>query len=416
MRTVTTVSMVVVAGILLTGVSARGLRSDTAGGGAATAAESTRSPVKADPLDWPYWRGPEQNGISRETGLPDKWDHRGGDGSNLAWKRTDLGGRSTPVVMNGKLYTIVRDKPGTKEEGEKVVCVDAATGKTQWEYAFNVWSSDVPDTRVGWSSVVADPTSGLVYALGVCGYFCCLDHETGKLLWSRPLHEEFGLLSTYGGRTNFPVVHEDLVIISAVVIGWAEMARPAHRILAFNKLTGQTVWFTSTTPLPEDTTYSAPVIGQLGGQAALVLGCGDGKVWAFQPRTGVPIFQYHFSRRGLNIPPLLDGQKIYMGHSEENVKGTAMGAVALLDGTLKGNVTEKATQWKVEELGIGKSGMVKIDDRIYAIDDAAKLWVVDAKTGDKIGKRFSLGTVGRASLLYADGKLYATEANGRWWI
>jgi outer membrane protein assembly factor BamB len=416
MRTVATVLFVVVAGILLTGVPTRGLRSGAGAAGAATAAESARSPVKADPLDWPYWRGPEQNGISRETGLPDKWDHRGGDGSNLAWKRTDLGGRSTPVVMNGKLYTIVRDKPGTKEEGEKVVCVDAATGKTQWEHIFNVWSSDVPDTRVGWSSVVADPSSGLVYALGVCGYFCCLDHETGKVVWSRPLHEEFGLLSTYGGRTNFPVVHEDLVIISAVVIGWAEMARPAHRILAFNKLTGQTVWFTSTTPLPEDTTYSAPVIGQLGGQTALVLGCGDGKVWAFQPRTGVPIFQYHFSRRGLNIPPLLDGQKIYMGHSEENVKGTAMGALALLDGTLKGNVTEKATQWKVEELGIGKSGMVKIGDRIYAIDDAAKLWVIDAKTGEKIGKRFSLGTVGRASLLYADGKLYATEANGRWWI
>ncbi|MBL9122399.1 MAG: hypothetical protein JNG90_02120, partial [Planctomycetaceae bacterium] len=24
-----------------------------------------------DPLDWPEWRGPEQNGVSRETGLVD---------------------------------------------------------------------------------------------------------------------------------------------------------------------------------------------------------------------------------------------------------------------------------------------------------------------------------------------------------
>ena len=42
----------------------------------------------ADPLDWPSWRGPEQNGISRETGLPGEWDF---DGENLLWKSTELG-------------------------------------------------------------------------------------------------------------------------------------------------------------------------------------------------------------------------------------------------------------------------------------------------------------------------------------
>ena len=42
---------------------------------------------KADPLDWPYWRGPEYNSISRETGLPDTINPDGGEGSNLAWKR-----------------------------------------------------------------------------------------------------------------------------------------------------------------------------------------------------------------------------------------------------------------------------------------------------------------------------------------
>src|SRR4029450_5354266 len=64
-----------------------------------------------DPLDWPYWRGPEGNSISRETGLPDTINPGGkpgsGDGSNLLWKRDDLGGRSTPIVMRGKLYTIL---------------------------------------------------------------------------------------------------------------------------------------------------------------------------------------------------------------------------------------------------------------------------------------------------------------------
>src|SRR5439155_17504553 len=69
--------------------------------------------AKTDPLDWPYWRGPEYNSISRETGLPDTINPDGGSGSNLAWKRTELGGRSTPTVLNGKLYTILRADPAT---------------------------------------------------------------------------------------------------------------------------------------------------------------------------------------------------------------------------------------------------------------------------------------------------------------
>ena len=51
---------------------------------------------KADPLDWTFWRGPSYNGTSVETGLIDDWDPRGGEGSNVTWKRDDLGGRSTP--------------------------------------------------------------------------------------------------------------------------------------------------------------------------------------------------------------------------------------------------------------------------------------------------------------------------------
>src|SRR5262245_8427575 len=127
--------------------------------------------AKVDSLDWPYWRGPEYNGISRETGLPDKISIDGGPGSNLLWKKSELGGRSTPIVLRGKLYTILRADPGTPTEGERVVCIDAATGKDIWQSRHNVWSSDVPDTRVGWSSVTADPETGYVYALGAAGLF-----------------------------------------------------------------------------------------------------------------------------------------------------------------------------------------------------------------------------------------------------
>ncbi len=366
--------------------------------------------------DWPFWRGPESNGISRETGLIDDWDPRGGEGSNVVWQRDDLGGRSTPVVFDNRLYTMVRSAPGTVREGEKVVCVDATTGKTLWENAFNVYLSDVPDTRVGWSSCVVDPETGWVYAQGVCGTFLCLDGKTGKRIWSLPLHEQFGLLSTYGGRTNFPVISEDLVITSGVIIGWGDNAKPTHRFLAFHKKTGDVVWFSGTRELPYDTTYSSPSLTVLNGQKALVFGSGDGDVWAFQPRTGRHIWNFRFSSRGLNVSPLVVGDTVFSSHSEENIIGTSMGAVVAIDGALRGDITDTGEKWRLDEVMAGKSSPVAQDWRLYVCDDRAKLHVFDLETGNRIGKRYNLGTIMRSSPLIADGKLYAISQGGRWHI
>jgi outer membrane protein assembly factor BamB len=112
----------------------------------------------------------------------------------------------------------------------------------------------------------------------VSGLFQCFNANTGEVLWSHSMHEEYGLLSTYGGRTNFPLVVGDNVIVSAVIIGWGENAKPNHRYIAFDKYNGQPVWFEGTRPLPEDTTYSAPVLGTFNGQLSMVFGGGDGVV------------------------------------------------------------------------------------------------------------------------------------------
>ncbi len=394
-----------------------GNANDAAQGNDASQTSAAKSgDSKAGERNWAYWRGPHYNGISYETGLPDDFDPAGGEGSNVRWKRDDVGGRSSPIVMNGRLYTITEAEHGTPREGEKVVCLDANTGETLWENRFNVWSSDVPAERVGWSSVVGDPETDRVYALGVGGYFQCIDGATGETLWDLPLHEYFGLLTTYGGRTNFPVICDDLVIISGVVINWGEMARPNHRFIAFDKMTGEVVWFSGTRDLPDDTTYSAPSLGVVNGQKIMVVGAGDGHVWAFQPRTGKSLWNYAMSRRGVNVSPLLIDGRVYMGQSEENLVGTAMGAVAAIDATKTGDISKSGELWRVEEVMVGKSSPVLVDGRLYLADDGAKFYVMDAKTGEMVGARTSLGTVMRSSLLYADGKIYALETNGRWYI
>lgn len=376
----------------------------------------------ADPLDWPNWRGPNHNNTSDEANLPESWNPRGGEGSNLVWKSEALASRSTPVVMNGRLYTLARAEPGTELEGEKVICADPETGEVIWEHRFNVYLSDVPDTRVAWSSVVGDPQTGRVYAQGVCGYFCCLEGETGEVVWSRSLHEELGLLSTYGGRTNFPLVYKDTVITSAVVIGWGDtpewglMAKPAHRYMAFDKATGELRWLSSTTLIPDDTTYSTPALVELEGQDALVFGAGDGKVWAIKAATGEHIWNFPLSRRGLNVPPVVGPNgRVYTGHSEENIVGSMMGAVVGIDGTMSGEITLDEALWIKPQAMVGKSGPLLIDGKVYAITDTAKMNIYDAETGEDLGRK-ALGRVMRGTPLYADGKIYACTNEGMFYI
>ena len=357
----------------------------------------------------------------------DDFDPAGGEGSNVTWFREDLGTRSTPIVMNGKLYTLTRHHLETASEGEQVICVDAATGETIWENQFNVWLSDVPDTRVGWSSVVGDPETGNVYALGVCGYFQCINGETGETIWSRSMHEEFGFLSTYGGRTNFPVVCDDQVIISAVVIGWGEMAKPAHRFVSMDKRTGDVIWFDGTTPLPYDTTYSPPALKVINGQKQLIFGSGDGRVWGIQPRTGKKLWNYGLARRGLNTGPFVIGDRVFTGQSEEvfdpnsNRMGTLVG-LRVGEGDL--NSQEDHVLWKIDELMVGKSAPLVIDNRLYAFEDGGNLLVHDVETGEEVEIKYEDRKIQRltklrnmrSNPLYADGKIYAVSEAGQWFI
>lgn len=371
--------------------------------------------LAAGDFDWPNWRGPEQNNISRETGLVDKWNPKGGPGSNLLWKSEKLGTRSTPIVMNGKLYVVCRADPLTLLEGEKVVCADPATGDILWENKFNVALSDVPGERVGWANLCGDPETGNVYCMGVGGVFQCIDGESGKTLWSSATTEQFGLLTTYGARTHTPVIFEDLVIISGIVIGWGEQAKPNHRFIAFDKKTGDVVWYAGTRDLPNDTNYSCPVTCVLNGRAALVVGGGDGSVWALQPRTGKPIWKYDFTIGGINTSPLVVGDTVYASHSEENLETNTAGGIAAINGALSGDITKTGEIWRLREYMVGRSSPVMFNDLLYCTDDRAKMFVLDPKTGEMLSRR-ALGKEMRATPLIADGKMYCATSNGQYYV
>ena len=76
--------------------------------------------------DWPQWRGPSRDGVSKETGLLKEWPS---GGPQLIWQVKELGdGYSTPSVVGERLY--VMSSTGT--DNEMVKCLNTANGKEIW--------------------------------------------------------------------------------------------------------------------------------------------------------------------------------------------------------------------------------------------------------------------------------------------
>src|SRR5688572_6006309 len=222
-------------------------------------AASAQGPRRIAMGDWPELRGAMRNGTSLETGLIDKWAL---NGENFLW-RAPYGGRSAPVVMGNRVYVQNPSGLGPALQ-ERVMALDADTGKVVWEYKFNIFQSDVPPHRVGWASPAADPETGNIYAMGVGAFVIALD-KNGKLLWERSIGEEFAAFTTHGGRTASPIVDGNLVIVSAAVSNWGEHAGRAIRFIALDKRTGEIVYVANPGGRPYDTSYSPATIATING-------------------------------------------------------------------------------------------------------------------------------------------------------
>jgi len=359
--------------------------------------------------DWAEWRGPARDGISNEKGLPTSWSP---SGQNLAWK-APYGGRSAPIVMDGRVFLQNTAGKGADEQ-ERIMCFNADTGKLLWEHRFNVFLSDVPPHRVGWASPVGDPATGNVYAFGVGGTLLGLSRD-GKVIWERSLGEDFGLLTTHGGRTVSPLVDGDLVIISGVTFQWGQHARGAHRFMAFDKRTGQTVWVSAPGGRPYDTTYAAPIITTVNGTRLLIQGASDGVVHAIKPQTGEPVWKYEISKRGLNTGVVLYGNLAILTHSEENLNSSEMGMMTAVDAGAKGEIKKEQVKWATYGWQGGFSSPVLDGERLYQIDNSANIAAFDVNNGRQLWLQ-NLGTVQKASPVLADGKLYVGTENGKFYI
>ena len=370
-------------------------------------AVSAQGPRRVSLGDWPELRGPGRDGVSRETGLIDRWAL---NGENFLW-RVPYGGRSAPVVMGNRVY--VQNPAGRRTElQERVMALDTETGRVVWEYRFSLFQSDVPAHRVGWASPAADPETGNLYAMSGGAQVIALGRD-GKLLWSRSLGEEWAAFTTHGGRTMSPVIDGNLVVVSAAISSWGESAARAHRFVALDKRTGDIVYVANPGGRPYDTAYASPLIATIDGQRLLIAGLGDGAIHAIKPQTGEKVWSFVASKRAINTGVAVNGSTVLVSHGDENLDTTALGMIAAIDGSQTGNIT--TARWAVKGTEFGYSPPIADRTRVYQIDNSSRLRAYEIESGKELWT-LPLGSAQKAPPVLADGKIYVGTDSGTFFI
>src|SRR5262245_33701413 len=182
---------------------------------------------------------------------------------------------------------------------------------------------------------------------------------------------------------------------------WGDNAKGANRYIAFNKRTGVPVWWSQPAGV-KGTYYSAPVIATINGQRQLISGGADGSVYGIKVRTGEPVWRYVVSKNALNAAPVVAGNKVYIGHGEENPEGPPQGRVACLDAS-KITKGAPALVWKKDGIVARYASPIVNDGKLYVPDEGGSLHCFDADSGKQLWQfRYGRGEL-RGSPVLADG-------------
>lgn len=343
----------------------------------ALAGQAIAQPGAPAGANWPQWRGPNRDGVSKETGLLKQWP---ADGPPLVWKAAGAGrGYSSFSVANGRLYTM-----GLRGDREFVVAFDLANGKEAWATPHGgAFRNDRGDGPRGTPTIDGDR----LYALGGNGDLSVMDARTGKIVWTKNVLREFGGSNITWGISESPLVLGNKVLVNAG-------GRNAS-IVALNKETGAVIWKSQS----DEAGYSSAIPLQINGgtqvifftaKRALGLDANDGRLlWEY----GRP------SNDVANVAtPIARGNRVFISSDY----GTGGGVVEIKpDGAAQ-------EIYFTKDMRNHHSSSVLVGDYLYGFS-AQILTAMKFDTGEIAWRDRS---VGKGSLVYADGHLYCFSEKG----
>jgi outer membrane protein assembly factor BamB len=242
------------------------------------------------PGDWPQWGGPNRNFMSASTGLAGSWP---ANGPRKLWTRALGEGHSAVSVEGGRLYTMYRPlgmlAMVRRSQEEVVAALDAATGKTIWEYKFPSPTEGVNFSEGAGPHSTPLVTADRVYAVGSRKELLALNKANGQLVWSHDMIKEYNAGPPDRGYAPSPLLYGENVIVP--------MGGAGQAVAAFNAKTGALAWKAG------DFEFSpaSPTIIDVDGQKQLLYFAGNA-VAGFDPANGRTLWSHpHKTDWGLNI-------------------------------------------------------------------------------------------------------------------
>jgi outer membrane protein assembly factor BamB len=327
--------------------------------------------------DWPQWRGPDRNGISKETGLLQTWPAKG---PAVVWSMTGLGrGYGSLAIQGDRIFV-----QGLRGRQSYVDSLDKATGKSVWSK--NLGTGGDNDRGPGpRGTPTIDGTR--LYVLTETGQLACLNVADGTIIWQRNILRDFGGHNLQWLISESPLIDGDRVVVT-----------PGGRgagIVALDKMTGKTIWLSK--DLTDEAGYSSLVIAEVGGVRAyttLMASAGVG----VRASDGKLMWRYpEAANQTANIAtPVVAGNQVFYTSNY----GTGGGLVTL---TPQNGELRAAKGYFTREMQNHHGGVVLVKGTLYGFNNAI-LTAIDFATGRMLWRDRS---VGKGAVTYADNRLYA---------
>jgi outer membrane protein assembly factor BamB len=355
--------------------------------------------VRAD--NWPQWRGPTADGVSKETNLPTQWSET----ENIAWKLPMPGrGGSTPIVWGDRIFLTSTDA------GDDLVLLCASTaGKELWKRKLGNGKVWTPGNEGSGASSSPSTDGKHVWAFVSSGDFACFDFD-GKEIWKFNAQERYGKFKIQFGMHTTPVLYGDRLYLQLIHSGGA-------RVIALDKNTGEAAWIVerkSDGRAECEHSYASPCVWRKGKEAYLITHGNDYAI-AHRLDNGEEIWRvvdlnpkdrYNPTLRFVASPvatPELIVVPSAKNHAVVGVKPDATGTIA------PGSSSE---QWRKPNGTPDVPSPLIHDGLVYLCGEGGILTCLDAGTGEQLYQQSVHRDRHRASPVYADGKIYLTAHDG----
>ena len=348
--------------------------------------------------DWPQFQGGNRDGRSLERGISRTWPEKG---PRVLWSVRLGPGFASPAVVDGEVYVL--DRVG--DEKDVLRCLDLATGKESWTYAY-----DAPG-RVGQDGSRGTPTvdADYVYSVGMLGNMTCVDRKTHELVWQKHLLKEFDAKMSKWGVAQNPVLYGNLVIV-------APQGLDAF-VVAFDRKTGAEVWRSEGLGRLG---FVSPAVVTLGGVEQVVMIAASvetkeevqspGKVAGLSLEDGTVLWTYEgwSCKIPITFPMQLPGDRLFVtggyGAGSVMIQVTRNGDAFAVKELFRLDMKECGSQihqpiLHEDHLYLNSNSNEREDGMLCVTLDGKVLW----RTSDTRG----LPTFERGNLLFADGLIIA---------